>query len=99
MKLKFSGLKKQTVPEQELAKAVLRRCDKYVPLDTGALKGSGQVQGNRIIYKMPYARAQYYLPYAHKDPRRGRFWEKRMLAAERKALEKEIKGIIRRDES
>nr|DAK72817.1 MAG TPA: Minor capsid protein [Caudoviricetes sp.] len=72
----------------------MRRCDKYVPYDTGRLKGSARLSpgGRTLSYSAPYAAAQYYLPYRHSDPLRGRFWEKRMLAAEKTALLSALKS-------
>lgn len=77
-----------------LGREVMRRCDKYVPYDTGRLKGSARLSpgGRTLSYSAPYAAAQYYLPYRHSNPLRGRFWEKRMLAAEKTALLSALKS-------
>lgn len=62
---------------------VIRRCEPFVPLDTGMLKksailltvlGSGQV-----IYATPYARKWYFKPARFQGaPFRGNFWFERM---------------------
>lgn len=78
-----------------LARSVRSRCDKYVPFDTGYLKNTAQIapDGSKITYAAPYARAQYYGNFRHSDPKRGRFWEKRMLAGEREGLISDVKTV------
>ncbi len=78
-----------------LAQSVRARCDKYVPFDTGYLKNSARIasDGSQITYSAPYARAQYYGTYHHSDPKRGRFWEKRMLAGETGGLISDVKTV------
>lgn len=43
-----------------LASEVRRISDPYVPMDTGALKNTAQVEPGRITYPGPYARRQWY---------------------------------------
>lgn len=82
--------------QQALGREVMTRCDRYVPYDTGRLKSSARLSpgGRTLVYTAPYAAAQYYLPYHHSDPLRGRFWEKRMLAAEKTALCSALKSTL-----
>lgn len=39
---------------------IKRLSDPYTPFDTGQLKTNVDVQSNKIIYKVPYAKRQYY---------------------------------------
>lgn len=79
-----------------LAGRVRSRCDKYVPKDTGLLKNTAQVSGGGISvrYVQPYAKAQFYGNYRHRDPRRGRLWHRRMLQRERNALLGELERYL-----
>lgn len=62
---------------------VLRRCDPYVPKDTGELIRSGiretRLGSGKVKYRTPYARRWYYEP-AHFQgaPKRGNYWFERM---------------------
>lgn len=77
---------------------VLRLNDKFIPLDTGALRDSGKINtvigSGEVIYSTPYARRQYYIPMNHTGQRCA-FWFEQMkrqggteqiLAAVRKEL-------------
>lgn len=81
-----------------LARRVRQRSDKYVPKDTGLLKNTAVVspRGETITYVQPYARKQFYVNYHHADPKRGHQWHKRMLRAERKELQKELRAYLER---
>lgn len=67
---------------------VLRKCDLYVPMDTGMLKKSGilgtVVGSGEVIYIAPYARIQYYNNKGtgnnNKSGLRGPYWFERMKA-------------------
>ena len=67
---------------------VLRKCDPYVPMDTGMLKKSGilgtVVGSGEVIYIAPYARIQYYNNKGtgnnNKSGLRGPYWFERMKA-------------------
>lgn len=67
---------------------VLRKCDPYVPMDTGMLKKSGilgtVVGSGEVIYIVPYARMQYYNNKGtgnnNKSGLRGPYWFERMKA-------------------
>lgn len=75
---------------------VKERCDKYVPKDTGLLKNTAKVSGDRVTYVQPYAKKQFYGDYRHTDPRRGKFWHRRMLQKEGQMLEAEVKRYVKR---
>lgn len=65
---------------------ILRRCEPYVPMDSGMLKRSGIlgtiIGSGRITYIAPYARLQYYKGrkpgLATTGGLRGRYWFDRM---------------------
>ena len=81
----------------ELARQVRRRCDKYVPYDTGQLKNTAAISpdGRYLTYSQPYAHDQYYKNYRHSDPLRGPRWEKRMLANEKGPLLSEFERALK----
>ena len=83
--------------QKALCRSALRRCGAYVPLDTGALRASGAVagDGSAITYTMPYAAAQYHLPYHHAEAQRGRYWDRRMMAAEGAAVAEDGKKAMK----
>lgn len=82
------GLGTSSRARRQLAQMVRRRCDKYVPYDTGRLKNTAEVSldGRSITYPQDYAAAQYRKYYHHSDPNRGPHWERRMLSNERPQL-------------
>lgn len=82
--LKKYGLGQSDAFRKALAVNVRRRCDKYVPMDTGALKNTAQVSSNgrAITYVQRYAAPQYTKNYHHDDPNRGPHWDKRMMINE-----------------
>ena len=90
------GLGKSNKARQYLARRARDYMDPYVPYDTGRLKGSAKVEnrGSQVIYSAPYARSQYYLPYHHPDPRRGRYWDRRMAANHGEALARELGAYL-----
>ena len=65
---------------------VLRRCDPYIPKDTGELIRSGiretRVGSGQVKYRTPYARRWYYEHARFQGaPMRGNHWFERMKAA------------------
>lgn len=86
MKLIWHG--KPQIPNLEQAQKfvdseVLRRCDPYIPMDTGELKRSGiretKIGSGRVIWRTPYARRHYYRPAKFQGaPKRGNYWFERM---------------------
>lgn len=91
MRLIWTGGKPPDVPNLEEAQKfvdseVLRRCNPYVPKDTGELIRSGiretRIGSGRVIYRTPYARKWYFRPANfHDAPKRGNYWFERMKAA------------------
>lgn len=72
--------------------------DKYVPLDSGQLKGSvngaaSDFKDGKLVYNTPYARRQYYLHEQGKglhgeNGLRGSYWGQRAIADHKDELEK-----------
>lgn len=66
----------------------LRKCDPYVPMDTGTLKRSGTlgtvIGSGLVVYNAPYARRQYYTNSGNgrhnSSHLRGSYWFERMKA-------------------
>lgn len=91
MKLIWKGGKPPDVPNADKAQEfvdseVLRRCDPFVPKDTGELIRSGiretRLGSGRVVYRTPYARRWYYHPANFQGaPKRGNYWFERMKAS------------------
>lgn len=103
MKLIWNGGKPPDVPNIEKAQQyvdseVLRRCDPFVPKDTGELIRSGiretRLGSGRVVYRTPYARRWYYHPANFQGaPKRGNYWFERMKASGgKKAI---LRGLAR----
>lgn len=77
-----------------LDKEVVRKCDPYVPMQTGTLKKAiGTVYGSgEVVYSTPYAKQQYYFSGGNgtqgtsRGGLRGRLWFERMKAAHKREL-------------
>lgn len=91
------GLGTSDRARQQLARQVRRRCDKYVPYDTGQLKNTAAISsdGRALTYPQAYAGAQYYINYHHSDPVRGPHWETRMLLNEKAQLLREFEQTLK----
>ena len=66
--------------------------DKYVPLETGTLKGSvnqaSDFKEGLLVYNTPYARRQYYLHEQGTDLHGGSYWGQNAIADHKDELEK-----------
>lgn len=95
--LKSYGLGPSTKGRKFLASEVRRRCDKYVPFDTGVLKNTAQVSedGRQIVYPQQYASPQYTKSYRHSDPLRGPHWDRRMMVNEGATLRADFENYIK----
>lgn len=84
---------------------VLRKCNDYVPMQTGMLKMSGilgTVAGSgKVEYIAPYAKRQYYTNAGHgrdgtaKGGKRGKLWFERMKANHKAEILKKAKDSIK----
>lgn len=86
-------------PVQEyIDNAVMRKTDKYVPLDTGDLKNSASLNtklgSGEVVYATPYARRLYYSQGYTFDqgPLKGAFWFERMKADHKEDI---LRGAIK----
>lgn len=69
--------------QQFIDSEVLRRCQPYVPMDTGELIRSGiretRIGSGEVVYRTPYARRWYYRNAQFQGaPKRGNYWFERM---------------------
>ena len=84
--IRSRGLQDRGPVQKFLASEVARRCDPYVPMRTGILKNTAQVQPDGVLYDQPYARRQYYENAGNGTDgtaaggQRGKEWDKRMVA-------------------
>lgn len=88
---------------KEFANSCMRHMERFVPKDSGVLRRSAYVSGTDITYPMPYAKYQYYgqredgshVVKQWTEPGTGPYWDKRMVSADMKKIEKEIEGRMR----
>lgn len=76
-----------------LSNECFRRMDKYVPKDTGLLKGTVTVRPGSVTYEQEYAHRQYTTNKGKGI--RGKYWDKKMLSAERKQLTKDVEKYVK----
>lgn len=76
-----------------------KHMDKYVPMDTGALRTNISKTADSITYESPYAHAQY-VGYTKGEVQNyttagtGSYWDKRMWSAERETVIKEVQRYV-----
>ena len=101
--LQTRGLESGGKVQKFIDSEVLRRCDPYVPMDTGMLKKSGilgtVIGSGKIVYTAPYARKQYYSTHfkhkkANKSGLRGTYWFERMKADQKDDILRGVKRIV-----
>ena len=83
-----------------------KHMDQYVPYDTGMLRINAimDINGGKITYIQPYARYQYYGVRAdgthevknYTTPGTGKYWDRLMVSADGKKVEKELQDFIDR---
>ncbi len=90
MRIEWNGdplAKRNAIKAQEFVDSeTLRRCNPYVPKDTGELIRSGiretRIGSGEVKYRTPYARRWYYTHARFQGaPMRGSRWFERMKAA------------------
>ncbi len=97
------GLQKSGKVQRYIDTAVVRYCDKYVPMRTGTLKKAlGTVYGSgKVRYNTPYAKNNYYFNKGRGmggtayGGFRGRKWFERMKAAMGKVLAESIRYVAK----
>lgn len=79
-----------------------RYMEKYVPKDTGVLRNTAQVGNDFVTYPQVYAQyvykgeSKYGKPLQYKTPGTGSYWDKKMMSAECKDVEKEFEQWLDR---
>lgn len=84
--------------------ACRKHMDKYVPKDEGNLRLNVSLTADSITYESPYAKYQYRgmredgsrAVKNYTTPGTGPYWDKRMVSAEIKDVEKEVQDYARR---
>lgn len=71
-----------------------RRMHKYVPFDTGMLAGTTKISMSSVTYLQPYARKQYNENKG--KGLRGKFWDQKMISAERDVLVREVENYAKK---
>lgn len=75
--------------------------DKYVPKREGILRGTVELEVDRITYNQPYAHAQY-VGYTtgevrnYTTPGTGPYWDQRMWSAEKDSVVKQVQNYVNR---
>lgn len=76
-----------------LANESFRRMDKYVPKDTGLLKGTVTVRPGSVTYEQEYAHKQYTKNKG--KGLRGKYWDQKMLSAEKPLLANDVSKYVK----
>lgn len=76
-----------------LSNECFRRMDKYVPKDTGLLKGTVTVKPGSVTYEQQYAHRQYTTNKG--KGLRGKYWDQKMLSAEKNMLVKDVENYVK----
>jgi len=74
-----------------------KHMDKYVPMDTGALRRNVSKTSDSITYESPYAHYQYVNQFEkdhYTTPGTGPYWDQRMVSAEMTDVIKEVQDYI-----
>lgn len=82
------GMQKNGDTQLFLANTCFRRMQKYVPFDTGALSTTATIRPGSVTYELPYAHKQYTTNKGKGI--RGKYWDKKMLAAEKELIILEV---------
>lgn len=88
------GMQEKGDTQLFLANTCFRRMQKYVPFETGALSTTATVKPGSVTYEQPYAHKQYTTNKGKGI--RGKYWDKRMVSAEKEVIAKEVKEYAKR---
>ncbi|MFL8712799.1 minor capsid protein [Clostridioides sp. GD02377] len=84
--MRARGLEPNGKAQKFFTHEVRRLSDPYVPKQTGTLKNTAREETNKIKYIQPYAKVHYYnnagrgSEGAGAGGKRGKYWDKRMMA-------------------
>lgn len=84
------GMQEKGDTQLFLANTCFRRMHKYVPWDTGTLASHATVRPGSVTYEEQYAHKQYTTNKGKGI--RGKYWDKRMVSAEKELIVKEVKA-------
>ena len=76
-----------------LANECFRRMTKYVPKDTGMLSTTVTVKPGSVTYEQPYAHRQYTTNKG--KGLRGKYWDQKMLSAEKPLLVSDVTKYVK----
>ena len=76
-----------------LANECFRRMTKYVPKDTGMLSTTVTAKPGSVTYEQPYAHRQYTTNKG--KGLRGKYWDKKMLSAEKPLLVNDVTKYVK----
>ena len=76
-----------------LANECFRRMTKYVPKDTGMLSTTVTVRPGSVTYEQPYAHRQYTTNKG--KGLRGKYWDQKMLSAEKQLLVSDVEKYVK----
>lgn len=76
-----------------LSNEVARRDVKYVPWKNGFLATTTTVKPGSVTYEQPYAHKQYTTNKGKGI--RGKYWDKKMLSAEKPMLVKDVQNYVK----
>ena len=88
------GMQEKGDTQLFLANTCFRRMQKYVPFDTGALSTTVTVRPGSVTYEQPYAHKQYTTNKGKGI--RGKYWDKRMVSAEKELVAKEVEAYAKK---
>lgn len=88
------NLQKDGQAQQFFTNEVARLSDDYIPMDTGMLKDNKFLGPDKIIYKSPYAKKQWYENKGASGGHRGKEWTNRMLADRGQEIVKSVADFV-----
>ena len=88
---------------KEFANTCMKHMNRFVPKDSGTLRRSAHIEGTDIVYPGPYARYQYkgqrddgtHVIKKWSEPGTGPYWDKRMVSADMRKIERDLERSIR----
>ena len=88
------GMNEEGDTQLFLSNTCFRRMQKYVPFDTGALSTTATIKPKTVTYELPYAHKQYTTNKG--KGLRGKYWDKKMISAEKDAIVKEVEAYAKK---
>ena len=98
--IRARGLNKNGSAQQYFTNEVWKHSDKYVPYERGALKSNVDINSDNLVYRMKYARRQYFtnkgngIDGINRGGLRGPRWADRCWAIEGNEILKDVASKI-----